>query len=368
MTDQTGQVAAPPPPPSQSARTRLVVERAIILVLVAGLLAGVVQILRPFATAILFGGALAVAVWPLRMALVRTGIRRGLCAALLLFASLVLIVGPVLALAPSLTRQVTQGLHLAHEFLIAHPPAPAWLERVPLVGHDLTALWSRAAGGRSELRELLAPYAEAISTLVISAVQALSASAVQLLLSLIVATMLWTSGDKLAATLRDVLLRLAGAPATRALDAVAGAVRGVAYGVVGTAALQGALMAVGLVIAGVPGAALLGFLTMLLSISQIGAVLILLVWGGAAWWLFGIGEPGWGIFMIAWGLVVNTSDNFIRPWLISFGVEMPIALVILGVFGGFIAFGFLGLFIGPSLLAIAYTLLEAWRRGPAAAQ
>ena len=95
--------------------------------------------------------------------------------------------------------------------------------------------------------------------------------------------------------------------------------------------------------------------------SQIGAVLIILIWGGAAWWLFNAGATGWAAFMLVWGLMVNTSDNFIRPWLISFGVNMPIALVILGVFGGFLSFGFLGLFIGPSLLAIAYVLLEAWR-------
>jgi predicted PurR-regulated permease PerM len=366
MTDVTGQVAAPSS--TQSTGTRLVVERAIILVLVGGLLVGVAQVLAPFVTAILFGGTLAIATWPLRAAMVRRGMRRGLSAALLLIMSLLLIVGPVLALLPSLTRQVTQGLRLAQEFLAAHPPAPTWLGEIPLVGHELTGLWNRAAGGRAELRALFAPYGDAINDLLLATVQALSASVVQLLLSLIVATMFWTSGDSLAATLRDALQRLAGPAATRALDAVGGAVRGVAYGVVGTAALQGVLMAIGLAIAGVPGAALLGFLTMLLSISQIGAVLIVLVWGGAAWWLFSIDAPGWGVFMIVWGLIVNTSDNFIRPWLISFGVAMPIALVVLGVFGGFVAFGFLGLFIGPSLLAVTYILLDAWRRGPAEAR
>jgi predicted PurR-regulated permease PerM len=131
--------------------------------------------------------------------------------------------------------------------------------------------------------------------------------------------------------------------------------------------IQAAVMAFGLMLAGVPGAALLAFVTLLLALSQIGAPLIIVVGLGAAWWLFQQDAGGWGIFMVAWTLLVGLSDNVIRPWLISFGVTMPLTLVILGVFGGFLSFGFLGLFIGPSLLAVAYTLLAAWRsRAPEA--
>ena len=125
-------------------------------------------------------------------------------------------------------------------------------------------------------------------------------------------------------------------------------------------------MAIGLAVAGVPGAVLLGFVTLLLALSQIGAPLIIVVWGGAAYWLFGQDQQGWGVFMIFWGLVVSVIDNFIKPLLIGVGVAMPLSLTILGVFGGFVAFGFLGLFIGPTLIAIAFTLLEAWRGAPVA--
>ena len=360
MSDDT----LPTPAPrlaAESHATRLVVERAVVLLLVGGLLAGVAAVLAPFVTAILFGGTLAIAAWPLRSWLVGRGLRRGVAASLLLLGAVVLLVLPILAMGPSLSRQITNGLHQAQEFLATSPPAPAWLAGLPLVGKELANGWAEAMEGREQLREMLAPHTGQIGGILLRVVQAVADAVLQLLLSLIVATMFWVSGDALAAALHDVLLRLGGAPAGRALDAVAGAVRGVAYGVVGTAALQGVVMAFGLAIAGVPGAALLGLLTMLLSISQIGAALILLIWGGAAWWLFAGGSTGWAIFMVAWGIMVTTSDNLIRPWLISFGVRMPIAMVILGVFGGFIAFGFLGLFIGPSLLAVAFVLLEAWR-------
>jgi predicted PurR-regulated permease PerM len=130
--------------------------------------------------------------------------------------------------------------------------------------------------------------------------------------------------------------------------------------VVGTAAIQAVLLAGGLVVAGVPAAGMLGFVALLLAISQIGAPLLILIWGGAAWWLFHENQAVWGAFMIILGVFVSMLDNFIKPWLIGFGIRMPLSLTILGVFGGFITFGFLGLFIGPSLVAVMFTLLQAW--------
>jgi predicted PurR-regulated permease PerM len=195
----------------------------------------------------------------------------------------------------------------------------------------------------------------------IGAARALADSLLQVILSLIVATMFWTNGSSLVAVLHDALNRLGGPIAEQALDVAAGAIRSVAYGVVGTAVIQALLLAIGLAFAGVPGAATLGFIALLLAISQIGGPLLILIWGGAAWWLFGQDQQAWGAFMIVWGLFVGMIDNFIKPWLIGFGVEMPMSLTILGVFGGFLAFGFLGLFIGPTLIAIMFTLLQAWR-------
>jgi predicted PurR-regulated permease PerM len=154
--------------------------------------------------------------------------------------------------------------------------------------------------------------------------------------------MFWTNGDGLVAVLHDALRRLGGPIAEQALDVAASAIRGVAYGVIGTAAIQAVVLAIGLALAGVPGAGTLGFVALLLAISQIGGPLLILIWGGAAWWLFAQDQQVWGVFMIAWGVLVSMIDNFIKPWLIGFGVEMPMSLTILGVFGGFIAFGFLG--------------------------
>jgi predicted PurR-regulated permease PerM len=230
-----------------------------------------------------------------------------------------------------------------------------------LVGRKLAAGWDRVVEVKGNLRTLAEPYTADLEHMMIGAARALADSLLQMLLSLIVATMFWTNGEALVAILHDALRRLGGAIAEHALDVAAGAIRGVAYGVVGTALIQAVLLAIGLRIAGVPGAIMLGFVGLLLAISQIGGPLLILIWGGAAWWLFMQDQQAWGVFMIIWGLFVNIIDNFIKSWLIGYGIEMPMSLTILGVFGGFIAFGFLGLFIGPTLIAIMFTLLQAWR-------
>jgi predicted PurR-regulated permease PerM len=346
--------------PDDTARVALI-ERSILVLLVVGLFIGVLAIVKPFTTAILFGAALATAAWPMRQALVRCGLGRGLAAALLLLLSLVLVVLPMLAFAPHLADQMVRGTQRVQSYFAATPEQPAWIKTVPLLGRRLGAAWDRVVEVKGNLRALLEPYTTNLEQLMIGAARALADSLVQVILSLVVATMFWTNGDGLVSVLHDALRRLGGPIAERALDVAAGAIRGVAYGVIGTAAIQAVLLAIGLAVAGVPGAGTLGFVALLLAISQIGGPLLVLIWGGAAWWLFAQDQQVWGIFMIVWGVFVSTVDNFIKPWLIGFGIEMPMSLTILGVFGGFLAFGFLGLFIGPTLIAIMFTLLQAWQ-------
>jgi len=348
--------------------TTQLLEHAILLLLFAGLVIGVLAVLRPFATAILFGTILAIAAWPLREFLLRCGLKRGLDATLLLLLALAVVVLPLIAVAPGLAERLTQGANRLQDYLATTPRVPSWLTGLPIVGERLARIWDQAVVAEGGIRAFLEPYSGTLRHAFVEAAGALAQSVVQIILSLVVATFFWVSGDALAATLRDILRRLSGETAAAALDVAGGAVRSVAYGVVGTAVIQAVIMAIGLAVAGVPGAVLLGFVTLLLALSQIGAPLIIVVWGGAAYWLFGHDQQGWGVFMIFWGLVVTIIDNFIKPLLIGVGVAMPMSLTILGVFGGFVAFGFLGLFIGPTLIAIAFTLLEAWRGAPAAAQ
>ena len=365
MANQLSSLQDEPRAAATTGTTQLL-EHAILLLLFASLVIGVLAVLRPFATAILFGTILAIAAWPLREFLLRCGLKRGLDATLLLLLALAVVVLPLLAVAPGLAERLTQGASRLQDYFASSPQAPSWLGGLPIVGGRLARIWDQAMLAEGGIRAFLEPYSDALRHAFVEAAGALAQSVVQIILSLVVATFLWVSGDALVAALRDILRRLSGETAAAALDVAGGAVASVAYGVVGTAVIQAVIMAIGLAVAGVPGAVLLGFVTLLLALSQIGAPLIIAVWGGAAYWLFGQDQQAWGVFMIFWGLVVTVIDNFIKPLLIGVGVAMPMSLTILGVFGGFVAFGFLGLFIGPTLIAIAFTLLEAWRNAPAA--
>jgi len=313
--------------------TTQLLERAVLLLLFAGLVIGVLAVLRPFATAILFGTILAIAAWPLREFLLRRGLKRGLDATLLLLLALAVVVLPLIAVAPGLAERLTQGANRLQDYFASAPQVPSWLTGLPIVGERLARIWDQAMHAQGGIRAFPEPYSDTLRQVFVEAAGALAQSVLQIILSLVVATFFWVSGEALAATLRDILRRLGGETAAAALDVAGDAVRSVAYG---------------------------------LALSQIGAPLIIVVWGGAAYWLFGQDQQGWGVFMIFWGLVVTVIDNFIKPLLIGVGVAMPMSLTILGVFGGFVAFGFLGLFIGPTLIAIAFTLVEAWRGAPAA--
>jgi predicted PurR-regulated permease PerM len=122
--------------------------------------------------------------------------------------------------------------------------------------------------------------------------------------------------------------------------------------------VQGILTAFGLWLAGVPRPVLLGAVAGLISVLPIGAPV---VWIPAALWLMSSGHIGWGVFLAVYGVVaVSGADSVIRPWFIARGAQLPFVLTVLGVLGGAIAFGLLGIFLGPVLLGIGYTLLNEW--------
>ncbi len=361
MTMQ-GDLAQHEPEPNSDVPARgVLIERSILLLLIGGLLIGVLAILKPFATAILFGIVIATSAWPIRKFLVRRGMSRGLAAMLLFSVAVALIAIPTLIIAPHLADQLNGTIVRVESYFAKVPEQPSWIKAAPLVGRRLDAAWNLLVKAQGNLRTFLQFYTGDLEQWIIRAAGAIAGNIVQVLLSLVAATVFWVNGDELMAALHDVLRRVGGSVADHALEVTAGAIRGVVYGVIGTAFIQALLLATGLSLAGVPGAGMLGFLGLLLAISQVGGPLLVIIWGGAAWWLFRQGLDGWGIFMIAWGILVSTVDNFLKPWLIALGIRLPLSLIILGVFGGLIAFGFLGLFIGPALIAIIYGLLRTWR-------
>jgi predicted PurR-regulated permease PerM len=350
--------------PESHAGTVVLAERAAVLLLLALLLYGVGRVLEPFALAIALGAFIAIGTWPARVALVSRGVRPGVASMVLLIVLILAVALPATLIVPDLGDQVVAIVEIGRRALDRLTPVPpAWVTDLPVVGASAGRLWTQLEQARGNFTDVIRPYSGAIASLLVSVGQAAASSLMQILLSLLVAAMCWTSGDSIVAQLREIAGRLGGQTGLASIDAAAGAVRGVAWGVVGTGLIQGVLMGVGLAIAGVPGAVVLGFLAMVFSISQVLGPLIVVTWLGASAWLYSQGETAWAVFMFLWGLLpISGSDNIVRPLLIQRGSAMPLGLVIIGVFGGLIAFGFLGLFVGPALLAVAHGLLRAWRQ------
>ena len=338
------------------------IEKSIVLLLFLAFIAGVMMVLLPFGIGLLFGGVIAISTWPLRQWMRRRGLSPGVAATLLLIGLLAFVAVPVALLAPGLAGDVTRIMDVVRSWLQTSPPPPVWLEAIPFVGETLKGHWVTAIGSGASLTDVLAPYAEPLRGATLAVARGMGESLLQLLLALAIATMFWAQGDTLAAVSVDVLRRLGGDHLAKMGMLAVNAVRGVFYGVVGTACVQGGLMAVGCWAVGIPGAIPIGFITLLLALSQIGGPLIHLVWAGGAYWLYLQGETGVALWLfVGWGIFLTVIDNILKPWLIGASIEMPLALVIVGVFGGFLSFGFLGLFVGPVLIAVAYALLVAWR-------
>ena len=347
--------------PSNGATASLM-EKFALLLLFSLLLAGVYLVLKPFMLGLVFGAILAVAVWPLRSWLVRKGLSGPVAAGMMLSMLLIFVLVPMALAAPDLAGEVKNLVAQGMAWVESAPQLPAWITGLPLVGSPIASTWDGLLAQTPEAKDMMMSFSEPVRQFLTDAAFGLASSVMDFAVALIVATSFWSRGDKVAVVLRDSLARLGGKQLADLTDVAANATRGVFYGIVGTAVIQGLLMAIGVLLAGVPGAAPLGFVTLIFAISQFGGALINLVWGGAAWWLYstsGMGPAFW--FIVAWGLMVTFSDNVLKPLLIGSSIKLPLLLIILGVFGGFISFGFLGLFIGPTLLAVAFELLAAWR-------
>ena len=322
--------------------------------------AGCLLVLWPFLTAIAWAAILASTSWPALCWLDRrVGQRRVLSASLMTLLVTVVLLVPIVAVALALADNASElaqaAGNLAKDGL---PDAPDWLANLPLVGQAAQHYWQPFAHDGQRLMAELEKLAQPTQAIVLTGGRVVAKGVVDVTLSVFLAFFFFLYGEALARRMTVALEHLAGARATYLLGIAQGTVTGVIYGILGTALAQGVLAAIGFAIAGVPGAVLLGVATFFLSVVPVGPPL---VWGGAAIWLFQQGETGWAVFVAAWGFfIVSTVDNILKPFIISRGASLPFAIVFLGVLGGVLAFGVIGVFLGPALLAVGYRLLREW--------
>jgi predicted PurR-regulated permease PerM len=327
-----------------------------ILILLA---AGCLFVMIPFVSSLLWAAVLAFSSWPLYCRLLKlVGNRRALAASLMSLALILVILMPFIIMGAKLADHVGELTAAVRKWIDAGPPAPPeWLHKIPVLGNRIVEYWQTLATDSAKMLAVVKRLVEPASAQLLALGVALGGGLVQLALSIFIAFFFFRDGVKVTEQLSTAVMRIGGERGSYLLTLAGNTVRGVVYGILGTALVQAVMAGVGFVLAGVPGAGVLTLLTFFLSIVPMGPPL---VWIPATFWLFHQGQTGWGIFMIIWGIGVSSIDNFVKPWLISRGSTMPFLLILFGVLGGAIAFGFIGVFLGPTLLAVGYRIVQEW--------
>ncbi len=331
-------------------------------VLVIGvLLAASLWILRPFLGPAIWATMVVVATWPLMLRVqARLWGRRSLAVSVMSALLLLLFVVPLSVAIVTIVGNADRMLEWAKLVTTYRLPddPPLWLQQWPLVGGVVQKAWQQAAElGLRDMLPKLSPYAGGLTKWFVAEVGNVGVLLLQFLLTVVIAAVMYSTGEEGSAVVRRFARRLGGPRGVEAVELAGGAIRGVALGVGITAVVQAVLGGLGLALAGVPFAGLLTAVMFMLCIAQVGPVPVLL---GAAVWTFATDHAGWGIFLVIWGTVVGTLDNVLRPALIKMGADLPLLLIFSGVIGGMFAFGLVGIFVGPVVLAVAWRLLEAW--------
>jgi predicted PurR-regulated permease PerM len=349
-----------PPQLRPAERTPDVARITFQLFAIGVLIAATFWILRPFLIPATWAITIVVATWPLPTWIERRlGGHRGLAAAAMTVALMLVFAAPlsftVVTLLTSLGHFTEWSQWLAS---IKLPPPPAWLEGIPAVGAKLAERWrDLAAAGTEEVSAFVASYARGLTIALLALIGNVGRLLIDMVLTIIIAGILYATGDTAAHGAQRFARRLAGRHGESSVHLAGQAVRAVALGVVVTAIVQSGLAGLGLAVAGVPFAAILTVVMFILCVAQIGPAPVLIAVVIAVFVKRGV---AWGTGLLIWAIVCSVLDNILRPVLIKRGADLPLLLIFAGVVGGLIAFGVIGLFIGPVVLAVAHALTVAW--------
>jgi predicted PurR-regulated permease PerM len=369
----TGGASGIPPAKTESARNqddrvlpvavRQDLARTTLGVLfIFGLIAACFWILRPFVPALIWATMIVVATWSLMLTVqVRLWNKRWLAVTVMMTGLVLAFVIPFWLAISTLADHAEEISTWVQSLRTAQlPTLPAWIEGIPYAGSRIAAAWNEVAmNGPSAVTAKIEPYARGIAKWFVSQVGGFGVMALQFLLSLIVAAVMYSYGESAATGVRLFFWRLAGERGEEVVDLSVQAIRGVAFGIVVTALVQSVMGGLGLALVGIPFAGLLTALMFVLAIAQIGAAPVLFC---AVAWMYWAGDTGWATALLVWSIFVSSMDNVLRPILIRRGGHLPLLLVFAGVIGGLVAFGLVGIFVGPLILAVSYRLIEAWVR------
>lgn len=320
-------------------------------------------VLQPFLPAIVWAAMVVIASWPLMKALqVRLWGSRAAAVGVMTLGLLMGLFVPLTLAIGTLIENADQLVGLARSLNeLLQQPAPDWLTRLPLVGQSIGQLWGEyAMAGLRGIGAKVVPYAGNLTHWFALRMGGVGVVMLQFLLTVFIAAIMFATGETAARSVRLFARRLGGERGEQIVQLSTQAIRSVALGVGVTALVQALIGGFGLAVAGVPFAALLTALMFMLCIAQLGPLLVMVP---AVIWLYWRGDSGWGTALLVIAVIVVSIDNVLRPVLIKRGADLPLLLILAGVVGGLMGFGLVGIFLGPLVLAVSYTLLGAWMAG-----
>ncbi len=331
--------------------------------LVAGLLLGIVlltfSVLQPFLVPLIWGAILAYVSWPLNQRVLKLVRGRVALAALLttVLVTLALVV-PLTWLVLLLRVEALAAYTEVQAFLSSNPALPSAIRDIPWIGASAQQLINELAANPAALREQFVFLMEESSLEVSRLIGGVGRNVAKLFFAVLSMFFLLRDGPRVLREVRAILEGILGPRVSDYLDAVGATTQAVVYALILGAIAQGAVAGLGYWIFGLQAPVLLGAVTVLIALIPFGAPL---VWGSLSIWMLVTGNVGAGIGLLLWGLLlVSWMDNIVRPLVISNATRMPFLLVVFGVLGGVLAFGLVGLFIGPVLLAVTLAIWREW--------
>lgn len=327
----------------------------VILLLI---LLGFLLVVEPFLVPLAWSGILVLSTWPIFDRLQhRMPSRPGLAAFLMSILVALIFVGAITPILVSLTGEANDAFVSIRTGIADgsfHPP----LDQIPRFGPRLQQQWNQSFGDRESILQTVANFQERIIAIATTAAKGVATILVIFFVVIVLSFFLYRDGHRIAAQLKRVAIHVGGQRSEQLLLSVRDTLKGAVYGILLTAFAQGLLAGIGYSVSGVPKPVLLGFTTMIFSLVPFGTPLIYLP---AAGYLAANGSVLWGVILAVWGVgVVSMSDNILRPYFVSQSTQMPILLSVIGVIGGLIAFGLLGLFLGPAIVAVVLALWREW--------
>ena len=326
-----------------------------------------VRVFAPFTNLMLWGGILAITLYPLHQRLAGwLGGRQTCAAVLLVLASLLLLGGPTVMLGGSFAGYIHDAYKaFDSDSITITQPSPAVADW-PIVGKQVYSLWNDAATNLPELLEKNHAQLNTLSKKVFAAAASTAGSVLLFLAALLVAGIIMVYGDSGGEAMQRIFNRMVGSDRGPGLQKLTVAtVRSVATGVIGVAFIQALLLGLGFLVAGIPAAGVLAVIVMLFGIMQLPASIVTLPAIAYLWWL-GDASMMSNILYTAYFLVAGMVDNILKPLLLGRGVDVPMPVILLGALGGMATGGILGMFIGAVLLSIGYQVFMGWVNDEAA--